>query len=365
MNAKLLRRGVFVCLPAIVATALSGTVYARSPVPGAQQPLPVAGEACDAPWRGGAIYQAGNVVSHEGRNYTAAYWTQGNAPATNHGAANSGQPWRAGAPCKTVARASATDPNANFSPTTLQFLIEKTRLDGEQWNNIMKLVNKPEQDSLEWPEFYGYCENIGDDRGYTIGIFGATTGGSNDTGPDGPALFREFDRASGAVNPTIEGGLARANVQGTMSGGILNIPDGTKFCNGVKALQANSVWREAMWRTFYDVYIEYSVQQALLRGFSSALVVGSFVDTALNQGATGGRYSLQGLLARSGSSADEKTFMTVFYGERTKVVDTHEFNQPPNGKHRVQQWSTLLNQGETDLKDADAAVIKVTNWELQ
>ena len=41
----------------------------------------------------------------------------------------------------------------------------------------MQLVNKPEQDSLDWPKFYGYCEDIDDERGFTIGIFGATTGG--------------------------------------------------------------------------------------------------------------------------------------------------------------------------------------------
>lgn len=80
---------------------------------------------------------------------------------------------------------TAIDHDANFSPSTLQFLKANTGLDGEQWDNIMKLVNKPEQDSLKWTEFYGYAEDIGDNRGYTIGIFGATTGGSNDTGPNG------------------------------------------------------------------------------------------------------------------------------------------------------------------------------------
>ncbi|WP_277347151.1 hypothetical protein [Collimonas pratensis] len=39
-----------------------------------------------------------------------------------------------------------------------------------------------------------------------------------------------------------------------------------------------------MWHTFYNVYIKYSLQQARQRGFSSALTIGSFVDTALNQG---------------------------------------------------------------------------------
>lgn len=71
---------------------------------------------------------------------------------------------------------AASSHDENFSPETLTFLRANTGLDGEQWDNIMKLINKPEQDSLDWTKYYGYCEDIGDNRGYTIGIFGATTG---------------------------------------------------------------------------------------------------------------------------------------------------------------------------------------------
>ncbi|MEC0092396.1 chitosanase [Paenibacillus macquariensis] len=259
--------------------------------------------------------------------------------------------------------AAAINHDANFSPATLQFLKTNTGLDGEQWDNIMKLVNKAEQDELDWTKFYGYCEDIDDERGYTIGIFGATTGGSRDTSPDGPALFKEFDAASGASNPSIQGGLTRAGVKGTMSGSILKITDSNSvFVKKINALQKNATWREAMWRTFYNVYIKYSVQQAKNHGFNSALTIGSFVDTALNHGASGDSNSLEGILSRSGNSTNEKTFMTNFYAKRTLIVDTNEYNQPPNGKNRVKQFSTLLSSGETDLKNADAAVVKATSW---
>lgn len=151
-----------------------------------------------------------------------------------------------------------------------------------------------------------------------------------------------------------------------MSGSILKLSDSDSVIKKkINALQNNEAWREAMWRTFYDTYIEYSVQQAQKRGFNTALTIGSFVDTALNQGATGDSGSLEGILSRSGSSTNEKKFMTSFYAKRTLVVDTNDYNQPPNGKNRVKQWSSLLASGETDLKNADAAVIKATNWELK
>ena len=257
-------------------------------------------------------------------------------------------------------------PAANFDPATLAMLTEKTGLNAEQWNNIMKLINKPEQDNLDWVKYYGYCENINDGRGYTIGIFGATTGGSNDTGPDGPALFKEYDKVCGASNPSIAGGLARIGIQGAMSGSILKITESkTAFTNHIKGMQNVANWRTAMWNTFYNVYIGYCVEQMKARGFTTALTLGSFVDCALNQGASGDSGALSGMLSQTGNISDEAAFMTQFYKVRTKVVDTNEYNQPPNGANRVKEWSTLLSKGETDLINCDAQIVSVCNWVMQ
>lgn len=125
-----------------------------------------------------------------------------------------------------------------------------------------------------------------------------------------------------------------------MNGSILKIADSpSSFCAKVNALQNNPAWREAIWKTFYSVYIKYSVDEAHKRGFSDALVIGSFVDTALNQGGP----SLGDLLSKSGNSSDEKIFLKNFYVERSKVVDTNRYNQAPNGMKRVKQWNDLLD----------------------
>ncbi|CDG82438.1 chitosanase [Janthinobacterium agaricidamnosum] len=267
---------------------------------------------------------------------------------------------------QSVAVAAAIDHDARFPAATLQFLKDTTGLDGEQWDNIMQLVNKPEQDQLDWTKFYGYCEKLGDGRGYTIGIFGATTGGSNDANPDGPELFTAFDRASGTAVPSIAGGLALAGLSAaatpSANGKTIKVTDGPAFIAGVAKLQDNLAWQDAMWKTFYKVYIQYSVQQASQRGFADALTIGSFVDTALNQGADGGKNTLEGLLKRTSTSTDEVTFLTDFYAKRALVVDTNQFNQKPNGAHRVQQWLDLMNLQLFSLKNADDAVVKVTSW---
>lgn len=54
---------------------------------------------CSAAWSESTAYLAGNVVSHEGNNFTANWWTQGNNPSTNNGEIGSGQPWTISESC--------------------------------------------------------------------------------------------------------------------------------------------------------------------------------------------------------------------------------------------------------------------------
>lgn len=158
--------------------------------------------------------------------------------------------------------------------------------------------------------------------------------------PDGPLLFQEFDAASGRDTPTTEGGLARIGARGSMDGRILKIADSASdFCAKINGLRDNPAWRVAVWKTFYSVYIRYSVEAARKLGFTDALAIGSFVDTALNQGTP----SLGDLIAKSGNSPDERAFMKNFYEQRSKVVGNNQYNQASNEMKRVKQWNDLLD----------------------
>jgi len=258
----------------------------------------------------------------------------------------------------------------NFSPATLAFLESKTGLDAEQWNNVMRMVNKSEQDDPSfsgWVQYYGYCENIGDGRGITMSIQGATTGGPNDGGPDGPGLFLLFNKYNGASNPSIAGGLSDAGVKATMGGKILKINESTSaFCAKINGLNNNAAWRAAVWESFYNNYISYAVEQARQRNFNDAVIIGAFTDSALNQGATGSSGSLQDMLSKSGSSSDEKTFFTSFTKLRETVAGTQDFNSPPiNGKNRALMWLNMYNDGGKTLIGVDSLVTKVTGWTMQ
>lgn len=78
------------------------------------------GEPCYAAWISTTAYVGGNTASYGGRNYTAAYWTQGNNPSTNNGPAGSGQPWIAGFTCggtTTTTKATTTTTKATTTTT--------------------------------------------------------------------------------------------------------------------------------------------------------------------------------------------------------------------------------------------------------
>lgn len=84
-----------------------------------QQTLLANGEACNAAWNSASVYFGGDKVSYLGVNYTAAYWTQGNSPASNSGPAGSGQPWIPGFTCGgTPTTTSGTTTTTKISTTT-------------------------------------------------------------------------------------------------------------------------------------------------------------------------------------------------------------------------------------------------------
>jgi chitodextrinase len=55
--------------------------------------------ACAAAWNAATAYGGGSVVSENGNNYLANWWTQGNEPATSSGPGGSGQPWTSQGSC--------------------------------------------------------------------------------------------------------------------------------------------------------------------------------------------------------------------------------------------------------------------------
>ncbi|WP_035059143.1 carbohydrate-binding protein [Andreprevotia chitinilytica] len=78
--------------PKPTATPTPAPAATPTPAPAAT-PTPAPSSGCYAAWSSSTAYGGGSLVSYNGVNYKAAFWTQGNNPSTSSGAAGSGQPW--------------------------------------------------------------------------------------------------------------------------------------------------------------------------------------------------------------------------------------------------------------------------------
>lgn len=76
------------------------------------------GGNCWPAWNTSTVYNGGAQVSRNSQNYQAAYWTQGQDPATNSGPAGSGQPWIPMGSCNGGATSTPTrTPTKTNTPT--------------------------------------------------------------------------------------------------------------------------------------------------------------------------------------------------------------------------------------------------------
>ena len=75
------------------------------------------GATCNTAWVSTTAYNGGATVSYNGVNYTAAFWTQGNEPDTNSGAAGSGEPWISNGSCSGGGSTATATATATKTPT--------------------------------------------------------------------------------------------------------------------------------------------------------------------------------------------------------------------------------------------------------
>ena len=99
-------------------------------------------------------------VSRLGQNYQAAYWTQGNDPATSSGPAGSGQPWLPMGACSSGPTATNTPLGPTFTPTRTNtpagptFTPTRTNTPGSGGNTINVQIATPDLDNFRRSESY-------------------------------------------------------------------------------------------------------------------------------------------------------------------------------------------------------------------
>jgi chitosanase len=224
---------------------------------------------------------------------------------------------------------TASVPGVSHFPTgTLAKLQQLTGLDALQLTNILGMIQGPEQGRPEWwldadgGPIWGYAEDIGDGRGVTIGLYGATTGVGYS---DADVLWKAYGRDLG---------------QGTPAQIIAN----------VHAVQDDPNWHAAMFDAYITTY--WQPAEALLQplGYRSALTFGALLDTAMNAGMdddSSRHWGATHLVRVSAAGApNEGVFLDRFLSARQQYPTANSGNM----RARIRAWQRLLADRQWDMR---------------
>lgn len=222
-------------------------------------------------------------------------------------------------------------PPGAVPPAAAARLAALTGLDDAQLSVVLGMIGGPEQATTKWwlaadgSSVYGYAEALGDGRGVTIGVYGATTGAGYD---DADALFRAYGRP--------------------------DVPRKTpaEIVAAVKSFADDPAWRAAMWDAYMTAYIAPTV--AMLRQHfprPSALTIGAVWDASMNAGLGDDARDSWGSahLVRAAAEAaggEESRFLDVFL----KLRRQHPTQRSGDMDRRVGAWQRLADDDAWDLR---------------
>jgi chitosanase len=202
----------------------------------------------------------------------------------------------------------------------------------------MSLIGGPEQSSIIWwngvdgKSVYGYCENIGDSRGITVGLAGFT---SYANGQEVKKLMDAYGtsmRSVGNPNDCKQG-------------------KGCSLCNWIRARGDDPKWIAVQWDLYNKQYIQ-PIMKYVPSKFNNALIKGLLIDTSMNAGLgdEGNAWGADTTAKRaSGSSALDwvNNFCDLRYNHFTSG------NPQSSRKGRLETWRKLARDGKWDLRGVD------------
>lgn len=242
----------------------------------------------------------------------------------------------AGAPRRLSASGSIPD-------APLATLTALTGLTALQLDTLESLIAIPEYSTIDWASTYGACENLGDGRGYTVTIWGATTA-------DGEVrdIVNDLARINPA-HPIVTKWRAKLNALPPGSSSTRTL---SGLCTDIRAAARDVQWQAAVW----DVYITTWWQPvfntyANPRGIALPLTKAAMMDAAINLGTE----NLAVICTRTDARARppstggiETAWLTEFLTQRWTVQRQRGGNYGPTDRITMQRYilNTLKN---TDL----------------
>lgn len=217
------------------------------------------------------------------------------------------------------------------------FVLRSMGLDAEQVSTIMSLIGGPEQSNVQWwkgvngKSVYGYCENINDGRGVTMGMAGFVS------------KFGELDRVFK------EYGVDRKTIGDPND---CKPKKGCKLCDWIEARGEDQKWIDAQWKRYHAGYMVH-VPKFIPKQFAdNALIKGLLLDTAMNSG-IGSEGNAWGMdkLAKTAKGSTPLDWVNNFCDLR---FDHFAAGNTDHGKKgRLLTWRTLAKEGKWDLKGVD------------
>ena len=217
-----------------------------------------------------------------------------------------------------------------------QKVLDILKVDSEQMNNILSIINGAEQSNIKWNQrdngesVFSYCENIGDGRGATFGIAGFTTGDES-----GKAVFTSF-------GTSIE-----------QAGSTNCKKSSCPFCDFVKQHGNDPKFQAAQWQAYINGpsagYIEM-VMKYKPAHINSALAKGLLLDCSMNAGEEkeGNAWGVKEVSAAAKGATEEqwcKSFISFRKQHFTKASGS--------GDKRMSPWEALIADKKFDMKGID------------
>ena len=197
---------------------------------------------------------------------------------------------------------------------------------------------------------YGYCENIHDQRGYTFGYAGFTSGTY-----DGAELLKEYLRLKPDNNPLakylpafefIDAGKHDSEGRNPDTRGLDGFPEAVKAC------AADPLFQQAQHAIADKLYWTPSQKEAASLGVKYAITRGQLYDACINHGEDGAlklaRVATKTTGGEPKDGIDEKQWLAAFLEARLAVLKADK--TWAESVDRVRVYQKLLAAGNVDLQ---------------
>lgn len=214
----------------------------------------------------------------------------------------------------------------HFPAGVAEKLLDVTALDATQLEAVLGMIQGPEQATTKWwldadgGSVYGYAEDIGDGRGVTIGLYGATTGRGYD---DATRLFAAYGR------PDVPGMKPKDIVK------------------AVRSFAADPKWQTTMW----DSYIaEYIAPTKAMLPYASALTFGAVLDASMNAGLDDDSKTSWGSRHLVREAAKSTHTESEFVAELLRLRRAYPTEHSGDMTRRIDAWERLLKDNRWDMR---------------